>query len=387
MIKKLLIVVVLILSMFCMINVEASSESKFIDVQTYTNIYKLSEDSDVKLPFVKLFNSKAIFDKKLDKSGLIIASNAIEITDSVNGMQTIISSDTVDIKGSIEYATIAASNVMISGTVEKDIFIFAESVFITETANILGDIVVMAETLEMKGSVQGNFVAGTTKFEMAGYVGKDFRVHSEEMTFEETNIKGDIYIETESDIKISEKYPNAVVNKTQTNVVTEAERKDQIIHIIIKTLTAVILFTLLNMLIRKIKPEVFKNLKNKGVKHSSFAVIMGVVLLITIPLIVILATLCSVFGLGVVTTPLFVVYLALVIVTIALAKFIVGSTIFEYIKERFKIDNSLKEIIILLSIFALLYIICYLPYIAWFSTMAIVLLSAGIVVTGLIKKQ
>lgn len=387
MLKKISFVFVILMFLVCMTNVEAKSNSNFIDMQTYTNIYKLSEDSDVKLPFIKFFNEKANFDKKLDKSGLTISAKALEITDDINGLQTIIASDTVDIKGSVEYATIVASNVMISGTVEKDILVLAESVFITETANILGDIIVMSASMEMKGTVHGNLIANTTEFVMAGNVAKDFRVRSQEMAFEETDIKGDIYIETESDINISSKYQNAIVNNIQTNVVTEAERKAQVNHTVVKVVTAVILFTLLNMLVRKIKPELFKNLSNKAIKHSSFAIIIGVITLTTIPIIVVLATICSLIGLGVVTTPLFVVYIALIVVIIALAKFIVGSTIYEVIKDKIKANNLLKEISLLLGIFAVLYLICYLPYIAAISSMAIVLLSAGIVTTGLLRKQ
>ena len=387
MIKKISLIIVMLMMLLCITNVEAKSQSNFIDMQTYTNIYKLSEDSDVKLPFIKFFNEKAEFDKKLDKSGLTISAKALELTDDINGLQTIIASDTVDIKGSIEYGLVLASNVMISGTVEKDLFILAESVFITETANILGDIIIMAESVEMKGTVNGNLVSNTMDFTMAGNVLKDFRVHSEKIAFEETDIKGDIYIETESDINITEKYQNAIVNKIQTNVVTKAERKAQITNTVIKVVTAVILFTLLNLLVRKIKPELFKSLSSKFIAHSSFAIIMGVLTLTTIPIIAILTAICSLFGLGVVTTPLFVVYVALIVIIIALAKYIVGSTIYEIVKDKVKIDNSFKDTGILIGIFAALYVICYIPYIAGIATMAIVLLSAGIVTTGLLKKQ
>jgi len=387
MIKKILGILVILACFLGLTNVEAKSESNFIDIQTYTNIYKLSEDSDVKLPFVKFFNKKAALDKKLDKSGLIVSANAVEVTEDINNFQTIISSDTVDIKGRMEYATIIAANVMISGTIEKDILIFAESVFITETADILGDIVVMAEKIEMKGNVSGNFIGSSSNFLMSGKVGKDFRVHSEEMIFDETNIKGDIYIETESDINLSEKYQNAVINRIQTNVVTEAERKDQIVQNIISTVTAVVLFTFLNMLVRKIKPELFKDMKNKVKAHSSFMVISGVLLLVSIPIICILACICSVLGLGVVTTPLFIMYIAGIVVIITLAKFIVGSVIYEIVKEKFKTDSIIKELSILIGIFTVLHIICNISYIAWYITMAIVLVSSRIVTKTLLKKQ
>lgn len=387
MIKKFVAIFIVLLCFLGITNVEAKSESNFIDIQSYSNIYKLSEDSEVKLPFIKVFNEKASVDKVLNKSGIIFGAKAVEIVDETNGIQTIVSADTVDIKGRLEYGMILAPNVVISGTVEKDIFILAESVFITETANILGDIIVMANEVEMNGTVKGNFIGNSTEFLMNGNVDKDFRVYSQNITFDKTDIKGDIYIETDSDLDIATQYKNATVNKIQSNVVTEAERKNQIIETAVSVITAVVLFTLLNMIIRKIKPEMFKNISKKVVEHSSFTVIMGVLLLVTIPIITILTVICSMVGLGVVTTPLFIAYIALVIVTITLAKFIVGSVLYELLKNKIKADGIIKEIGLLLGIFAGLHIVCYIPLIAWFATMAIVLFSAGFVMTGMLKRK
>lgn len=387
MFKKILLIFISLISILSVTKIEAVSQSNFIDMQTYTNIYKLSEESDVELPFIKLFNEKATFDKKLEKSGLIISSKGIEITDDINNFQVIVASDTVEVKGNMEYAMIFAPNVVISGTIEKDIFIIAQSVFITETANIMGDIIVVSESVEMNGTSHGNFIASSNDFMMNGNVLKDFRVYSQKISFEETDIKGDIYIETQSDLNISEKYQNAVVNKIQEHVLTEAEKKNQIVQTSIEVITGIVLFTLFNMLIRKIKPEFFKKLANKAVNHSSFVIIMGMLVLTTIPIIVIFTVICSLFGLGVVTTPLFVIYIALIIAIIALAKFIVGSTLYELFKKKIKINSSFKEVGLLIAVFAAMYLVCYIPYIADVVTMAIVLLSAGIIVTGLLKKE
>lgn len=387
MIKKIFFILVLVLALFSVVDVEANSESKFIDMKTYTNIYKLSEDSEVKLPFIRFFNDKSIFDKKLDKSGLSIAAKSIEITDDVNGMQTIISSDTVEVKGNMEYATIIAANVNISGIIEKDCLIIAESVFIQEGANILGDIIIVSGIVEMRGDIQGNIIASSSNFLMEGSVQKDFRVHSADMIFNDATVNGDIYIETDSELNISGKYQNAVVNKIQNNDINDVDRKNEITKIVIKVAIAVILFALLNKIVRKIKPELFKGLAEKTKKHSSFMIIMGVLLLITIPLVIILACVCSLIGLGVVTTPLFVVYVAMIVVIISLAKFIVGSVIYELIKDKIEINTSLKEVSVLMGIYVAIYMLCYIPYISWFATMAIVLVSAGVTVTGMVRKN
>ena len=385
--KKICAILLVLVCFFSFTNVKAASESNFIDLQAYADIYRLSEDSDVSLPFVKFFNEKATFDKKLDKSGLSIASKTIDIEENIKGVHTIVSGDTVNIKGSVEYGFIISSNVVISGTIEKDVVILAESIFITDTANIGGDIIAMANTIELKGNVAGNFIGNSDSFLMEGKVQKDFRVLSNSMTFGETTINGKIYIETNSELNISDKYPNAVVNKIQTRIMTEAEKKDQIINTILKSITAIILFTLLNMLIRKINPNLFVNLANKFKNHSSYGVIAGVLGLTTIPFVILFLILLSMFGAGVVTTPLLVVYIALIVVIISLAKFITGSVIYELAKDKLKVNNKLKELGILLAIYTVLYILCYMPYISWFMTMATILFSSGIIITGFTRKN
>ncbi len=385
--KKICAILLVLVCFFSFTNVKAASESNFIDLQAYADIYRLSEDSDVSLPFVKFFNEKATFDKKLDKSGLSIASKTIDIEENIKGVHTIVSGDTVNIKGSMEYGFIISSNVVISGTIEKDVVILAESIFITDTANIGGDIIAMANTIELKGNVAGNFIGNSDNFLMEGKVQKDFRVLSNSMTFGETTINGNIYIETNSELNISDKYPNAVVNKIQTRIMTEAEKKDQIINTILKSITAIILFTLLNMLIRKINPNLFVNLANKFKNHSSYGVIAGVLGLTTIPFVIFILILLSMFGAGVVTTPLLVVYIALIVVIISLAKFITGSVIYELAKDKLKVNNKLKELGILLAIYTVLYILCYMPYISWFMTMATILFSSGIIITGFTRKN
>ena len=385
--KKICAILLVLVCFFSFTNVKAASESNFIDLQAYADIYRLSEDSDVSLPFVKFFNEKATFDKKLDKSGLSIASKTIDIEENIKGVHTIVSGDTVNIKGSVEYGFIISSNVVISGTIEKDVVILAESIFITDTANIGGDIIAMANTIELKGNVAGNFIGNSDSFLMEGKVQKDFRVLSNSMTFGETTINGKIYIETNSELNISDKYPNAVVNKIQTRIMTEAEKKDQIINTILKSITAIILFTLLNMLIRKINPNLFVNLANKFKNHSSYGVIAGVLGLTTIPFVIFILILLSMFGAGVVTTPLLVVYIALIVVIISLAKFITGSVIYELAKDKLKVNNKLKELGILLAIYTVLYILCYMPYISWFMTMATILFSSGIIITGFTRKN
>jgi len=385
--KKIITVLIVLICFFTFNSVNAESVSNFIDLQSYNNIYRLSEESDVSLPFIKVFNDKAIFDKGLNSSGLSIGTKAVEVDGKTEGLQVIISSDTVNINGSLEYGIIMASNVMISGTVEKDVLIIAESIFITESANIGGDVIAVAGTMELKGNIAGNFIANSSDLLMRGTVEKDFRVYSEKVDFSDADVTGAIYMETNSEIDISKSYPNAVVKKIPTNTITEEEKKAEVIDTVINTIIGVVMFTLLNLLIVIIRPNLFKDLANKFLNNTSFGIIVGVLGIVTIPIIFTILLVLSMFGIGIVAMPALIAYIALIVVIIALSKFITGSVIYEILKDKMKINGKVKSFGILMLIYTSLYLICYIPYIGYFLKMAIILLSSGIVITGLTRKN
>ena len=386
--KKLVIIIFCMICMFVGFNfVNAENVSNFIDIQSYDKIYKMSEDSEVTLPFIKVFDKSATFDKALNKSGLSIGSETLEIGEKVSGIQTIVSRDTVDIKGTMEYGVIMAANVVISGNVEKDIFIIAESIFITDTAKISGDVVAMAQTIEVKGNIDGNFIANAQDLLMQGKVMKDFRVSSETLKFDNMEVEGNIYIETNSDINISDQYPNATVKKMSTNGITKEEKRANIASTIKDCVIGTVLFALLNFLVIKIRPNVFKDLANKFKNHSTYAILIAVAGLLTIPLITTILIILSIIGLAVVTIPALVIYIVFIIVIVALAKFITGSVLYELFKDKLKVGSKLKQFCMLLGIYALLYILCNLPAIGWLMTMATILFSAGFVITGLTRKK
>lgn len=385
--KKIIVILMALICFFSLNIVKAESVSNFIDLQSYETIYKLSEDSDVSLPFVKVFNDKAIFDKSINSSGLSIGAKTIEVNEKISGAQTIITTDSVEIKGTLEYGVILAGNVVISGNVEKDVLIMAESLFITDTASIGGDVVAIAETMEIEGNITGNLIASSANMLMNGNVGKDFRVYSDAIDFQNANVSGTIYIETNSELNISDRYPNATINKINTNTKTEEDNKVDVKETFIHVLTGVIVFTLLNLLMAKIKPNLFKTLTNKFTNNSSYAVLMGVLTLATIPVVSVILIFLSIWGLAVIAIPAMVVYIALIVVIISLAKFITGAVIYELIKNKLKVDNKLKEIGALLLVYAVVYLVCNMPYIAWIATMATILVSSSVVITGLTKKE
>ncbi|MDD2627540.1 MAG: hypothetical protein PHR25_06020 [Clostridia bacterium] len=387
--KKIFFVFIFIILMFSVTNIYAENETRIMDTKTYTNLYKLSEEAGIKLPFIRVFNGKAIFDKPVNHSGISIGSKSIEITDDLEGIQGIISGDTITIKGSAEYPIIIGTNVVIEGNITKDLIVIAESIFITDSAVINRDAILLAsKIIENSGEVKSNFIAITPEMKMNGIVGKDFRVQSEKIEIkEDVTINGNIYIETNSEIDLSSKYPNAVVVKIKTNVMTKAEKMDYTKRELLKVITAIVLFVIVNLIIRKMLPNMFDTLAKKSTKYSTYTILIGVVGLVTIPLAIFLLIAMCIYGMAIIGGPLLMIYTSLILITIILAKFIVGSVIFEVVKDKIKEENKkTKEVLLLTGIYSIIYLLCRMPYISGFMSLATVLLSSGIVITGITRK-
>ena len=387
--KKIFFVLAFILLIFSTTNIYAENETGLMDSKTYTKIYKLSEDAGIKLPFIRIFNDRAIFDNPVNHSGISIGTKAIDITDELEGIQGLISGDTITIKGSVEYPVIIGTNVVIEGNITKDLIVIAESIFITESAVINRDAILLArKIIESSGEVKGNFIATTPEMNMKGIVEKDFRVQSEKIEINENiTINGNIYIETNSEINLSSKYPNAVVVKMKSNVMTKAEKTNYMIREILEAITAITLFVIVNLIIRKMLPNMFDALAKKANKYSRYTILIGVVGLVTIPLVIFLLLGMCIYEMAIIGGPLLIIYISLILITIILAKFIVGSVMFELLKDKLKDENKkTKEVLLLIAIYSAIYILCALPYISGFMILATILLSSGIVITGITRK-
>lgn len=363
---------------------------KLLDIGTYSKVYKMSEEADVSLPFMRVFDNKSFYDKDVAKTGLSIGSKELSISGKMSGVQNILCTDSVTIDGSVEYAYIIASNVVIKGTVEKDIVILAQSVFVTEEANILGDIVLLSVKTEIRGNVQGNLIINSDNTLLKAAVGKDCRVSSRELNIDNLDVGGEIYIETDSETNILEKYPNATIKAytTQTNKSVVKQNTfinlDEAINIILK----IVVYSLVYALIIKMWPKLFENLTIKIKGHPTFTVLMGVLMIVTIPIVLTLLFLLAYVGLGMIAGPVFVAYSAIIILAISLAKFISGVFLLEFIKNNFvKGERKIfREAGIFALVLLLIYIICKISFIGGYATMATMLFSVGGIFTGMMKK-
>lgn len=363
------------------INVQAAGE--IFDAQSYKEIYKLSEQKDgVLRPFIKFFNLSAVYDKDVNHSGVSLGSKTISVTEKLSGVQTFIASDTVTISGTVENALIIASNVVIEGQVTGDILIISNSTFITDRAKINGDLVVISERLELKGLVEGN-VLGTIANEtyVSGVIQDDFRIISEQIILQNEEIKGDIYIETNSDIEaIKEKYPEATITKIVSQARSEIKGPTTI-KIVSKGIISVITYTAICWLITKKDNNIATKMTEKFKKYTMFSVIAGILMVMLIMILPIILIIMSITGLGIISWPIMIAYFSILFLSISISRLLIGTVIYELVKGKVKKLN----VLVMASIFAGIYILSIIPYISGYVLTVLNMMSLGIVVTHLFR--
>lgn len=369
-------------------------EERIFNIRVSNILYKFSESKmNSNLPFICYSTDRVIMDKQPSDLGLTFAIKALEVTAPFNGVQFIGSSDTIRINADMEYVfAFSNSNVVIDSNIEKSIVVWAnQGVTITENAVIKGDIIVFSDTLELKGQVQGNVLGNLNHINIleSGKVGKDLRAKTQKIEVANNDcISGNIVLETtNSELNIKDTFPNAVINlvdntKNNYNVVN-------IVDIVMNAIITGMLFSIVFLIMKRTKQKDFFNKAIEKVKkHSLYTILMGSLTYITIPFFAIIFLLLIAIGLHQIMIPITVVYVAYLIIVSMLSIFIVGSTMFEYIKGRYlngKINTS--DFAGSLATYISLYLLTKIPVVGIYISFTILIFASGIILTMLWKKQ
>lgn len=347
----------------------------------YEDIYKLSEQADIDLPFLNMFMNAATYDKDVKHSGISFGSTTIDVNEKLEGMHAIISTDMVTIKGEVENSFIYANNVVIEGKLTSDSIIFAPTVQIKENAVIENDVIIVANNLDVLGTVKGNVIATVTeKTNMTGKIDGDFRVITTDLKLENEQIKGDIYIETSTDTtSLKEKYPEATVK----SLVDQVEQETDWMGIITKGIITVIVYTFVAWLVTRKPNNIVERACEKFKAKTTFGLIVAVISLILVIVLPIILVMLAVMGLGMVAWPILIAYVALLLLVATTAMLIVGMAIYDAIKgkvAKFKIP-------VIALIYAVLYALTKITVVSGYANMAIMLIALAIVLTMFTKKK
>lgn len=356
----------------------AAGDLSIFDLGYSDNIYKFSENKDINLPFIRVSGERMEMDKDINKSGFSFARN-ISVLNRLTGIQVLSSSDTVRVNGSLEYGVIMAPTVIIEGTIDKSVLIVSENITISKDAVIKEDLLCSTLNLQVIGNVEGSVLGTIGKIDVSGKIVQDLRANVNEITLgENSTIKGNIYlISNNEDINISAKYPNATIN------IIEKSSGIDIWNIIRTSL----IFSLIYLLLSN-KTNYMKNTLNKVKSYWKTTAILGFGSILLFPLIVIVIILLSVIGLGIVTVPFSIIYGSFMLISFILSTFIVGSIMSEYIAIKYndKIKGTWDKLILAFCLMLVLNLITFIPTIGYTLSVAICILSAGILFTSLFRK-
>lgn len=379
--KKILKTLMFVLAILTITTSVFASDGLF-QISAEEDVYKLSENSEIVLPFMNIFSKSAVYDKDVNHSGITFASNTMDVEKKLKGIHLMISSDMLNIKGEVEHLINYSKNVVITGKVSKDSLIMGRNVQIMDTAEISEDVIIIADNLEIMGNVKGNVIAiVSNEINIKGNIEKDLRVIAGKLTLEKDSVKGNLYVKTDMDLtSIKEMYPNATFEKLTKQ--TKQNTGKKVLNIITKGIITVVIYTLIAYLMFKKDNNIIKRATEKFKIHTIYGVIMGLVAFMLVIILPIILVMLAVAGLGVIAWPVLIAYLAIILFSISVSTFVVGAAIFSSVEDKIKFN----KIFAIAGIYIALFAICNIPYIAYYAYVAINLISLSIILTGLTRK-
>lgn len=389
----ILVTIIVTTSNIFVVRAEEVEENKadinnIIDIEEKNGLYKFSEGKDIYLPFLRISYDKVEIDKEISNLGITYGNKGVDVNSKTQNIQVIASNDTIRVNENMEYALILSrGNVIIDSKIDKTLVVFAgEKVTLTENAEVLGDVISFSNLLEIKGNVLGSVVGSATNTIISGKIENDLRIATESIDISSSdNIFGNIYIETQNnEIGIKEKYDNANIK-----FIEKSSTSSKVIDILIGAIKTSLVYTLAYLLVFKIsKEKIFNNLLKTTSKNLSFSIMSGAILFLAIPLVVLLTFLGIFIGIEEIVIPIMIFYIANILVISLISIFVTGSVVHEYVVDNyFKEVDLTKRIVCSFFVFLSMILLTNIPKVGIYINMIIMIMAVGIVLAYLFKKE
>lgn len=369
-------------------NLELQTVQGIYDDETTENVYKFSEHKQSYMTFFKSSSERIIVDSDVSNSGLLLSNSSIEVENPMKKLQLMFTNDTIRIKADMEYPILfSQANVIVDKNVTGDLIVFAkDTVTINEDANISGDIIVFAKSLKIYGNVEGSVLGNVEDVTVAGNVSKDLRVNTQSLNIDEAEIGNQIFIRTyNKDLKISEKFPNSQISVLET----KDTNSFNFVNVLVSGIIASILYTFVYMLIKKLDKKQIVETSISKIKPNFFKIISsGCLTIILIPLVFLVLMILSFFKLYYITIPVFIIYVAYLLVVGLLSTLIIGIFVHEYMTEKYYKDQSkaVKNIACAITLLVLFFL-ARLPKIGSTVTLLFLIIAYGMVYVALFTKK
>lgn len=383
--KKKLLIIMLVLGIMISTLTSTYAVEGFFNFGMFETAYKLSKSTDIDLPFINMFLKSAVYDKDVKHSGISYGDSTIDVNEKLEGVHLILATDMITIKGEVEHGIIYGNNIVVEGKISDDTILMANTIKILDTAVIGRDVVVVANNLEMAGSVNGHLIGSADDAKITGKVAGDLRLDVAQATFDGT-VDGDIYITVPEGnasklAAIKEKYPNAVIKENVK--VDGAKSGEEIANIVYQGIIAIIIYTVVALLVTKKDNNIVLVATDRFKEHTIFGIAMSTLMWLAAIVAPILLFMVGILGLGVVAWPLLVIYIGLLLLTLSISSFVVGATIYQAVKNKvgkFKIPVAIV-------IFAVIYALSQITAISMYVWIAKNLVTLAIIMTYMFKKE
>lgn len=360
-----------------------------VDSEGKDGEYKLSSDkNEIYLPFFRAATGRIEIDKPINKLGFITTQQTIDVNSELKNIQFLLSQDSIRYNQKVEYAlALTSKDVVINQDIERNAIILAGgTVTIEENANINDDLIVLADSVNIKGKVNASCIITAGNIKISGEIKNDLRCETDNLEISgNENVKGKIYVKTyNKDLNIKDKYSDAIVKLQE-----KEDKAKSFGNVILKALITCLMYTIIYLIVKKVtKGKAYEKMLDKAKNNTLFVVLSSTIFLLAFPVLSVFLLLFSFFGLYVITLPILIAYIAFLLIFVLLAKYIVGSTIFEYINKKYmKADKLFMELVGVYFTFLSLTLITKIPFIGTYLGMAFVMLSIGIVLTCILKKD
>lgn len=368
-------------------NESLENNDTILDIKQKDTVYKFSEDENIVLPFLRFSTDRVEIDREVSNLGITVANNGIDVNSDAKNIQVLISNDTVRIQKPMEYPIILTQgNVIIDSEIDKTVVIFAgQKVTITEKAVLNHDLICFANHLEIQGTVKGNVIGSASNITISGLIEKDLRMETDQIEVADSKrVTGEVYLEiTKEDLSIADKYPNAKIKLIQNDVTSN------IWQILIASIKSALVYTLAYLLIYKItKESLYHNMLKVNSKHIGFSIISGALGVLSVPLVLMIGFLFLLIGLEEITIPLGILYLAFLLTIAIICQFIIGTTTFTYIEEKYLSDLTFsKRLVSVFFTFLSVILLTNIPKIGIYIEMIYMIIALGIVICYGIKHK
>lgn len=359
-----------------------------IDTEALNSVYRFSDHKSPYLPFVRFCSDRIVVDSDVSKSGILFSQRSIDIQNKMQKVQILFASESVRINENMDYALIfAGTNTIIDSTINGDVLVFSgDTITISETGKVNGDIIVFAPAVDIKGSVQGSVIGSANTVKVSGTIQNDLRMETINVTLGDTSVFGNVYISTNNkDLNLGESYSNATIKIIENSENVKFDLKNVLLTGVVSSIIFAIMFFAIN---RRSKGKLYELTLNKIKENSMFMVVFGCFFVILLPLVITLLFLLSVLGAYAITVPIMILVLAYALIFGLLSTFVVGSVMAHYMSERYyKEQNSYIKVFAAFIMFFVLHILARLPKVGGYISIILVILSYGIVATIIFTKK